>query len=54
LSTIGQSQDTHALEQMVKEVGEKAENSTAKAAELTRKRKTPRLFGPGMLRLDVS
>lgn len=35
LSATGQSQDARALEQMVKEVGEKAENSTAKAAELT-------------------
>jgi hypothetical protein len=35
LTATGQSQDARALEQMVKEVGEKAENSTAKAAELT-------------------
>ncbi|WP_319431578.1 Fis family transcriptional regulator [Mycobacterium sp. RTGN5] len=35
LSATGQSQDARALELMVKEVGEKAENSTTKAAELT-------------------
>lgn len=35
LSATSQSQDARALEQMVKEVGAKAENSTAKAAELT-------------------
>ena len=36
LSATGQSQDARALEQMVKEVGEKAQSSTTKAAELTK------------------
>jgi hypothetical protein len=35
LSATGQSQDARALELMVKQVGEKAEHSTSKAAELT-------------------
>lgn len=35
LSATGQSQDARALEMMIKEVGAKAENSTARAAELT-------------------
>ncbi|WP_210085553.1 Fis family transcriptional regulator [Mycobacterium sp. OAE908] len=35
LSATGQSQDAHALERMLKEVGEKASHSTNKAAEHT-------------------
>jgi vacuolar-type H+-ATPase subunit E/Vma4 len=35
LSATGQSMDARALERMLKEVGEKAADSTAKAAELT-------------------
>ncbi|UXA10248.1 Fis family transcriptional regulator [Mycobacterium sp. SMC-8] len=35
LSATGQSQDSRALERMLKEVGEKASDATSKAAELT-------------------